>query len=265
MPMPTSSNTNNDRREAQRFAGNVPKALASLAALSTLAYVEGAIYTKAYFSEFDALWILDEIPMATFFERSLIPLLLILFFAFLSLTGLLNIDENSNITSTKRFKAAVLVMKYGPWLFISTSVAGLTFDQFGLATAAFAMALVSVPLLLLMFASSLEFIMVLWTRADLLPDRSMIYLLFAVATLGLYLVPSQLGTNVGKRDRHPTSTLPTVQLLDDTTEYKLLYSTGERFYLFPAQYKTTYPPIEVASPAKLQFIQHGKKAEQGMP
>lgn len=265
MPRSNNSNADNERGEAQRFAGNVPKALASLAALSTLAYVEGAIYTKAYFSEFDALWILDEIPMATFFERSLIPLLLILFFAFLSLTGLLNIDENSNITSSKRFKAAVLVMKYGPWLFIATSVAGLTLDQFGLATAAFVMAVVSVPLLLLMFASSLEFIMVLWTRADLLPNRSMIYLLFAVVALGLYVVPSQLGANVGKLDRHPTSALPTVQLLDDTTEYKLLYSTGERIYLFPAKYETTYPPIEIASAAKLQFIQHGKKAEQGMP
>ncbi|MBH0178947.1 MAG: hypothetical protein HP491_14075 [Nitrospira sp.] len=58
-------NAESARAGARQIIEHAPKVLAGLAGIGGLAYLAGAIYTRSYFSEFGASWILDEVPMAT--------------------------------------------------------------------------------------------------------------------------------------------------------------------------------------------------------
>jgi hypothetical protein len=224
--------------------------------------VEGALYTRSYFSEFGASWILDKVPMAIFFERSMIPLLFLLFFALLAVMGLFDSEKTDRLLSSPQFKASIAVIRYGPWCLIALSVLDLALGTFGSTTLAVILSVISVPVLLLLLASNLKFLIVRLRRSDLQLDRLKLAISVAVIVLGLYCVPAQLGRNFGQLDKEPaTSTLSTIHLHDDPTEYRLLLSVDERLYVFPERYEGTYPPIETTAAAQVESIQYGKKSE----
>src|SRR5512147_2936065 len=231
-------NAESARAGARRIIENAPKVLAGLAGIGGLAYLAGAIYTKSYFSEFGASWILDEVPMATYFGQSWIPLLLILFFVYLSTTNLALIEHEGNLAESTRFKVSVAVVHYGPWLFIVLLASTMLLGTFDYAAAVIVLSVVSVVLLLLLFSAALELVAVRISKADRRIDLSMAYLSFAVIAAGLYVVPAQLGMNWARVDKQAESTLLRVYLRgDDATEYKLLFSVGDRLYVFPARFQ----------------------------
>jgi hypothetical protein len=249
-------NAESARDGARRIVENAPKVLAGLAGIGGLAYLAGAIYTKSYFSEFGASWILDEVPMATYFGQSWIPLLLILFFVYLSTTNLALIEHQDNLAESTRFKVSVAIVHYGPWLVIMLLASIMLLSAFDFAAAAIVLSIVSVVLLLLLFGSALELVAVRLSKADRRIDLSMAYLSFAVIAAGLYVVPVQLGVNWARVDRQAESALLRVHLRDDeVTEYKLLFSFGERLYVFPARYEGNHPPVRTAAVADVSFVQ----------
>lgn len=230
--------------------------MAGLAGIGGLAYLAGAIYTKSYFSEFGASWILDEVPTATYFAQSWIPLLLILFFVYLSTTNLAVIEQAGDLTTSTRFRVSVAVVHYGPWLFIVLVASTMLLSTFDYAAAVIVLSVVSVVLLLLLFSAALELVAVRISKADRRINLSMAYLSFAVIAAGLYVVPVQLGVNWARVDKQPESTLLRVYLRgDDATEYKLLFSVGERLYVFPARFQGEHPPVQTASVADVTFGQ----------
>jgi hypothetical protein len=249
-------NAESARAGARRIIENAPKVLAGLAGVGGLAYLAGAIYTKSYFSEFGASWILDEVPMATYFGQSWIPLLLILFFVYLSTTNLAGIEHAGDLTASTRFKVSVIVVHYGPWLLIMLLASTTLLSIFDGAPAVIVLSVVSVVLLLLLFGSALELVAVRLSKADRRIDLSMAYLSFAVIAAGLYVVPAQLGMNWARVDKQPESTLLKVYLRgDEATEYKLLFSVGDRLYVFPARFQGEHPPVQTASVADVTFGQ----------
>jgi hypothetical protein len=249
-------NAESARAGARRIIENAPKVLAGLAGIGGLAYLAGAIYTKSYFSEFGALWILDEVPMATYFGQSWIPLLLILFFVYLSTTNLALIGHQGNLAESTRFKVSVAVVHYGPWLFIVLLASTMLLGTFDYAAAVIVLSVVSVVLLLLLFSAALELVAVRISKADRRINLSMAYLSFAVIAAGLYVVPAQLGVNWARVDKRAESTLLRVYLRsDDATEYKLLFSVGDRLYVFPARFQGEHPPVQTASLADVTFGQ----------
>jgi len=244
------------RDGARRIIENAPKVLAGLAGIGGLAYLAGAIYTRSYFSEFGASWILDEVPMATYFGQSWIPLLLILFFVYLSTTNLAVIEHAGDLTASTRFKVSVAVVHYGPWLFITFLAMTALLSAFDFADAVIVLSVGSIVLLLLLFSSALELVAVRLSKADRRIDLSMAYLTFAVIAVGLYVVPAQLGVNRARVDKQAESALLKVYLRDDeVTEYKLLFSVGERLYVFPTRYEGDYPPVRTAVVADVRFAQ----------
>jgi hypothetical protein len=250
------------RAGARRIVEHAPKVLAGLAGISGLAYLAGSIYTKAYFSEFGASWILDEVPMAMYFSQSWVPLLLILFFGYLTTTNLALIESPDDLTTSKRFKVSAAAVNYGPWLFLVILAINLLLSTFGYLTVAIGLSVSSVVLLLLLFSSSLELLVVRFSKKDRRMDLSMVYLSFAVIAAGLYFVPSQLGVNWARVDKQASSNLPKVYLHgDEKKEYKLLFSVGERLYLFPTRYEGKYPPIETTTAANVRFVQHEGKPD----
>lgn len=249
-------NAESARDGARRIIENAPKVLAGLAGIGGLAYLAGAIYTRSYFSEFGASWILDEVPMATYFGSSWIPLLLILFFVYLSTTNLAVIEHAGDLTAGTRFKVSVAVVHYGPWLFIMFLASTTLLSNLDEAAAVIVLSVVSVILLLLLFSAALELVAVRLSKADRRINLSMAYISFAVIAAGLYIVPVQLGVNWARVDKQATSALLRVYMRgDEVTEYKLLFSVGERLYVFPTRYEGDYPPVRTAAVADVRFVQ----------
>ncbi|MCP9449276.1 MAG: hypothetical protein NNA31_09650 [Nitrospira sp.] len=242
---------------AQQFVEQVPKALAGMAAFTLLAYLEGVIYTRSYLSEFGALWILDTVPMAVFFERSLLPLLLLLFFVLLAVRGLFDMDHTDPPRTRRRFKVSLTTMIYGPWCLLTLSVLDFALDVLGYKTQALVASAASALALVLLVASGIDYALVRWRRPDIRLDGLMWYPALAAVLIGLYVVPAQLGRNFGKFDKDPSlSTLSTIRLYHDVTEYRLLFSVGDRLYVFPARFAEDFPPIETVSASQVESIQH---------
>lgn len=200
--------------------------------------------------------------MAIYCGQSWIPLLLILFFGYLATTNLALIESHNNLTTSKRFKVSTAVVNYGPWLLIVLIAITPLLSTFGSVTVAIGLSVISVALLLLLFSSSLELLVVRFSKKERRIDLSMASLSFAVIAAGLYFVPAQLGVNWARVDKQASSALPKVYLRgDEETEYKLLISVGERLYVFPTKYEGKYPPIETTAAANVRFVQHEGTSE----
>lgn len=257
MPHNDNHNAESARDGARRIIENAPKVLAGLTGIGGLAYLAGSIYTRSYFSEFGASWILDEVPMAAYFAQSWIPLLLILFFVYLATTNLALIEHQGNLTANTRFKVSVVVVNYGPWLFVMFLAITMLLSTFGYITSAIVLSVISIVLLLLLFSAALECLFVRFSKASPRIDLSMAYLSFAVVAAGLYFVPAQLGINWARADQQATSALLKLYLRgDDATEYQLLFSVDDRLYVFPTRYEGKYPPITTTAAADVRFTQH---------
>lgn len=247
---------------AQQFLEQAPQVLAGVAALTVVAYAEGVIYTRAYLSEFGALWILDTVPMAVFFERSLLPLLLLLFFVLLAVRGLLDTGQADPARTHRRFKASLTTMIYGPWCLLVLSVLDFALDGLGYKTQALVASAISALMLGLLVASGIDYALVRWRRSDLRLNALMWYPALAAVLIGLYVVPMQLGRNFGKFDKDPSlSTLSIIHLYHDVTEYRLLFSVGDRLYVFPARFEGDSPLIETVSASQVESIQHERPTE----
>jgi hypothetical protein len=255
MPLNDNHKAEAARANTRRIIEQAPKVLAGLFAISGVAYLAGSVYTRAYFAEFGASWILDEVPTAIYFGQSWIPLLLILFFGYLATTNLALIEGQDNLTATKRFKVSVAVVQYGPWFLIGLLAITLLLSTFDSVTPAIVLSVISLTLILLLFASALELLVVRFSKMDRHIDLSMAYLSFAVIAASLYVVPAQLGMNWARVDKETSSTLLKVYLHgNEATEHKLLFAIGERLYVFPTRYEGRYPPVKAAAAASVRFV-----------
>lgn len=247
------------RAGARRLIEQTPKALAGLAAMSGVAYLAGSIYTKAYFSEFGASWILDELPAATYFSQSWVPLLLMLYFGYLATTNLAVIGSQDDVTASFRFRLSVAMVRYGSWFLLALLGIIPFLSTFGYVMSAIVLSMISVAAILLLFSSTLELIVVRFSTTfntmGRLIDPSMAYIAFAVIAAALYVVPAQLGLNWARIDKQPTSSLLAVYLHSDAEkEYRLLFSVGERLYVFPAKFEGAYPPVRATAIANVGFM-----------
>ncbi|MBH0192617.1 MAG: hypothetical protein HP492_12890 [Nitrospira sp.] len=255
MPRDDNHKAEKARAGARRLIEQTPIALAGLAVISGLAYLAGSFYTRAYFAEFGASWILDEVPTAIYFSQSWIPLLLILFFVYLATTNLGLIDSQSNLTASTKFKISVFVVHYGSWLFILLLAAIPLLSLGGSTLAAIVLSIISIGVLLWLMGSALELLVVRFITQDADMDLTMAYIACVLIATGLYVVPVQLGINWARADKESPSSLLTVYLHGNAEkEYKLLFSVEERLYVFPAKYEGRFPPVEATTATDVSFV-----------
>lgn len=262
MPPSDKQKVKDARAGARRLIEQVPKILLGLFAVTGVAYLAGSIYTRSYFAEFGASWILDEVPTSVYFSQSWIPLLLVLFLGYLATTNLAVIESLGNLTGTKRFKVSVAVVQYGPWLLVGflTMIPLLSGLRWVMPT--IVLSVIAIVLLLLLFASTLELLVVRFAKAGVHIDLSMAYLSLAVMAVGLYIVPVQLGLNWARVDKQASSNLFKVYRRDDEArEYKVLFATGDRLYVFPSAYEGEYPPVRAMSASEVTFVPSDAKTD----
>lgn len=223
--------------------------------MTGLAYLAGSFYTRAYFAEFGASWILDEVPAAIYFSQSWTPLLLILFFVYLATTNLGLLDSQSNLTASTKFKISVFVVRYGSWLFLLLLTTIPLLSLVGSTIAAIVLSVIAIVGLLWLLGSALELLIVRLITDDREMDLTMTAIACVLIAVGLYVVPAQLGMNWARADKQAPSSLLTVYLHGNVEkEYKLLFSVDERLYVFPAKYEGNYPPVEATTATDVSFV-----------
>ncbi|HWF62135.1 MAG TPA: hypothetical protein VN666_17760, partial [Nitrospira sp.] len=194
-------------------------------------------------------------PAATYFSQSWVPLLLMLYFGYLATTNLAMIGSQDDVTAGFQFRFSVALVRYGSWFVFALLVITPLLSTFGYVMSAIVLSIIGVVAILLLFSSALELLVVRFNTKGRLIDLSMTYIAFAVITAGLYVVPAQLGLNWARIDKQPTSSLLIVYLHSDAEkEYRLLFSVGERLYVFPAKFEGAYPPVQAAAIANVGFV-----------
>lgn len=256
MPRDDPKKDESSRAQARRLIEQTPKILAGLAALIGVAYLAGSIYTKTYFSEFGASWILEEVPAATYFSESWVPLLLMLYFGYLVTTNLAAIGSQDDLTASFQFKFSVAVVQHGPWFLLALLLITPLLSTLGHVMSAIVLSIIGLVAMLLLLTSAFELVVARFTTTmSRLIDLSMAYVAFAMIAVGLYVVPAQLGLNWARFDQQPTSSLLTVYLRNDAEqEYRLLFSAGNRLYVFPARFDGVYPPVQATVVADVSFV-----------
>ncbi len=262
MPSNDNKKAETARANTRRIIEQAPKILIGLFAITGVAYLAGSVYTRSYFAEFGASWVLDEVPTTVYFSQSWIPLILILFLGYLATTNLASIENQGDITETKRFKLSVALVQHGPWFLVGFLIVIPLLSGFSWVRPAIILSIGAIALLLLLCASTLELLVVRFAKSGGHVDLSMAYLCLAVMAVGLYVVPMQLGLNWARADKQASSNLFKVYLRDDETrQYKVLFATGDRLYVFPSDYEGEYPSVAAMGASEVTFIPSDAKTD----
>lgn len=254
MPDTDNHKVQSARAGARRLIEQGPKVFAGLAVLCGVAYLAGSFYTRAYFSEFGASWVLEEVPVAIYFGQSWVPLLLMLYLGYLATTKLAVAGNEHDSTTKARCNSSSVVVRYGLWSLLALLGVVPLCSMFGYEMLAIGSSILGIVLLLLLLTSAVELLVVKQSLTGLTVDRSLAYLSFAVIAVGLYVIPTQLGTNWARVDKQPTSSLLTVyRRSEGEREFRLLLSVGERLYIFPVRFEGPHPPVHATVVADVSF------------
>jgi hypothetical protein len=157
---------------------------------------------------------------------------------------------------------SVAVVQNGPWLIVGFLIMIPLLSGFSWTMSAIVLSVVAIALVLLLCASTLELLVVRFAKGGKQIDVSMAYLALAVMAVGLYIVPVQLGLNWARVDKQASSNLFKVYLRDqEATEYKVLFATGDKLYIFPSTYEGEYPPVAATATSDVTFIPSGAKTD----
>lgn len=248
---------------ANRLLHGIPKVAAGIVGLSGFAYIIGWVYAQSYFSVFGAKWLVTEIPVLTLVGYSWWPVIVVLFFAYLGITDLADIESKSGVEDSRRFKTTHGVLNYGRWVYVAVTIADVIIGMIGYPTVARILSFISMVLVVAMATSAVEILAFRLSKPSFEINLPIVYLTYAIIFFGLYLAPTQMGRNAALQDKAPESlSLPFVVLRDDPTKvFKLLMSSGERFYIFPIKYDSAYPPIQIVTSSQIQSVQERIKRE----
>ncbi|MDR4497634.1 MAG: hypothetical protein MRK02_06900 [Candidatus Scalindua sp.] len=248
---------------ARRLLHRIPKVAAGIVGLSGFAYVIGWVYVQSYFSVFGAKWLITEIPVLTLMGYSWWPVIVVLFFAYLGITDLAEIESKRSVEDSRRFKWTCGVLNYGRWIFTAIVITDLIIGEIGYPVLARILSFISMAIVIAMATSAFEILAFRLSKSSLQISLSIVYLTYAIICFGFYLAPTQMGRNAALQDKAPeTLSLPFVVLRDEPAKvFRLLTSSGERFYIFPTKYDATYPPIQIVTASQIQSVQKRIKRE----
>lgn len=248
---------------AKRLLQGLPKVAAGIVGLGGFAYIIGWLYVQSYLSVFGAQWLTTEIHVLTLMGYSWWPVIVVLFFVYLGITDLAEIESKDSVENSRRFKATLGVLNYGRWLLIAVVIADFVIGEKGYPSLARILSFTTVVMVIAMATSAVEILAFRLSKPELQNSLSFVNLTFLIIFLGLYLAPKQMGRNVALQDKDPEiSSLSFVVLRDNPTEiFRLLMSSGERFYIFPTKYNSVYPPIQIVTASQIQSVQKRTKHE----
>lgn len=245
----------------------IPKVASGLVGLSGFAYIIGWVYAQSYFSVFGAKWLITEIPVLTLMGYSWWPVLVLLFFTYLGITELAEIESKGkgNIEDSRRFKLNYKILNYGGLIFAAIGVTDYFIGEIGYPNLARILSFINIVVVIWMATSAFEILAFRLGNSFSQANLSIAYLTYTIIAFGLYFTPTQMGRNSALQDKEQDAfSLPYVSIRDEPTkEFKLLMLSSERFFIFPTKYDSTFPPIQIVVASQVQSIQ--KKIQTESP
>lgn len=241
---------------AKRVMQGVPKVAAAIVGLSGFAYIVGWAYARAYFQVFGASWLRSEVPLLTLLGYSWWPVIILIFFAYLGITDLAETENKENKLNSTRLKRSRYILNYGRWVFAIVIIIDISAGAYDYVAVARVFSLISVFVVFAMATSAIEILAFRLSRPSIESQLHIAQLTYVIIAFGLYFAPTQMGHNAALEDINNDSfNLPTVVLRDDSTDFRLLLSSGDRLYIIPAKYETKYPPIKIVNINSINSIQ----------
>jgi hypothetical protein len=159
-----------------------------------VAYIIGWFEARAYFSAFDAGWLVTQLSAADLLRFSWVPITLLAFFMWVGLSDLARASEG---IQSKRFRNTQFIVNHG-WILLLLLIVTYALEALGYVVAADLLASITM-IGYVLFAGAVFEAIVMFTRQGLfvgdLVDAQLVY---AVVFAGLYLVPTLYGSAEGR-------------------------------------------------------------------
>ncbi len=194
-------NTKEDQPTQSIFEGakhllqGLPKVAAGIVGLSGFAYLIGWVYARSYFSVFGAEWLTTEIPVLTLLGYSWWPVVVVLFFAYLGITDLAEVENKGSVENSHRFKTSLRVFNNGRWVFIVLVITDIVIGMMGYPSLARILSFFTVIIVVAMATSALEILAFRLSKPDLQISLPIVTLTYAIIFFGFYCAPIQMGRN----------------------------------------------------------------------
>ncbi|MBN1845213.1 MAG: hypothetical protein JW810_05985 [Sedimentisphaerales bacterium] len=242
---------------AGRLLRGIPNVAGFIIGLTGIAYLLGWIYAKSYYEEFGATWLLGEIPLLTILGFSWWPVAIVVFFAYLGISDLAELELHARIENNIRFKISLAILRYGIWVFFSLMILNIFLLHDNVMIGARIVSYLLICVIIAMVTCAIEVLAVRLLNLDKKVDLTLISLSSIVIFFGLYLTPIQMGKCSALNDKDPKLTrLSTAKLKEEPHAcYLVLFAKEDRIYVFPKETRDEYPSIRIVRPEDIISIQ----------
>jgi len=226
-----------------RVVSQLSRVASTLIGFAFLAYLVGWVRTRAYFGEFGAVWLADQVPVSVLISNSVAPLFYLSFF---TLTLATDIAEGLRETSARRLALVLLAAAAAAGvasLFVPPRIAVLLGHLTVIAW------VIVAAELFVSLAMSLR-------RSQFTWHSTAVWGFAVVFWFGLYSAPNALGSAEGRRDRDvELSNLARVSIepAEDST-WRLLAASGDLLYIANLGDGRRYPKLKIVSATSVESI-----------
>jgi hypothetical protein len=195
---------------AARVVGAVGSVFSWSVSAILLAYVVGWVEARAYFAEFGASWLVEQLPASRLLQFSVFPLVTI---GFLTWTTLIDAAEFEKGSGSGTRPGTEWILRKGWMVLLLLMIGGLAADRCNYLLVANGFVFVTMIGFALYAAVAFERVLILVRRGHFVGDRYDAQLVYAIVFAGLYLVPTLSGRAQGRIDNQASRTsLPVVRL-----------------------------------------------------
>ncbi|MFC1485951.1 hypothetical protein ACFL55_02880 [Candidatus Latescibacterota bacterium] len=218
-----------------RILDNLTKVASLFIGLTAFAYIIGWLEYRAYFNEFGASWIMNDLQPISILSNSWIPVALFVFFAYLTTVDL---AEDRNFS-----KQIFFILKYYKWvlpiLFIIQFI--LEFLKWRLVFSIFSIFFGLYTILVA--TAAYGYLLIIFADPKSKLDLPTISLIYTLLVFGFYFSPTNMGISRAYRDIDvKLNNLPLVHCKSsDIPELRLIHSNQDRYYAINLPYESEYP------------------------
>ena len=254
--MSDTEQTETFRQTVARVATRLPAALTAILSFAGVAYVLGWRQEKAYFTEFGAEWLVDDISSTRILQSSYLPLSALAVFVFFVLRNAILREEAAG--DPKRWMRVDLAILYlaaisFSWVSIANNLLVL------LKRESWLLLFFEGVLLAALAAVALRFVIHLIREKR---ESSTLWLFwYGLILVGLIYLPEKIGRAIAVIDMNPEdSKLPVVELVNSQKEQLRLLTLGQRvvYVVVLGPRVTGFPKIRPVKPENILWIhRHG--------
>ena len=239
---------------AIKIFGKLTNVVSVIISFSAFAYIIGWFQAKAYFSVFNASWLLSQMDSLELLKFSWLPLLALVYLFWLGIDDLAATQDQK---PNKRQERAFWIVNYGRWIVAVLMILTILTDIYGYTKISEIITILTICAFLLLASSAFEGIIIYIREKTFKWDRVDATLIFIIIAVGFYFLPSKIGSIQGRMDLDfERSSLPVVKIKEDANKnYRLLFNKDDKYFIFSmSKNDSVNPKISIINSAMVEYI-----------